>query len=314
MTTTTSGLPAGLGQSPIDVAQADDDDATLWSVTTIINALDRPALLYWSAQMAAEAAIDSQATWRAMLADQGRDATVKWLRDARMRRPRNLLSSAELGTAVHSACETYALTGTRPDADAIGAVVLSIGSSHVDIGHEVDVITTMLDRFDAWLQRFSPSYQATEVVVFSPTYAYAGTSDGFLTIDGTRLIVDYKSSRDPFDSRGKPKTPYPEVALQLAAYRYAELAAVWRPRRTERYRRRYYLLSAAEQRRAVPVPEVDGALCIHITPEACEAFPIRADEDVHRSFLYVVEAARWKFELERHVVGPPLEAPIREAS
>jgi hypothetical protein len=164
----------------------------------------------------------------------------------------------------------------------------------------------MLDRFDHWLQRFTPAYQATEVVVYHPTYGYAGQADGFLTVDGVRLIIDYKTSRDGYDAKGNPKTPYPEAALQLAAYRYAEGAAVWRPRRIEQFRRRYYLLSDAERDRAVPVPEVDGGAVIHITPDHCELFPVRCDQQVHEAFLYVQEASRWVNGLSKNVIGMPM--------
>lgn len=274
-----------LGQEPVDVKAPEDDDLVAWSVTTIIGALDKPALLYWAAQMAADAAIDNQATWQAMLEDRGRDEAAKWLRDARFRRPRNKLSATDLGTTVHKVCEQYALTGERPGRDDVAGMVEAAGGPQVDVDAETNVVGQMLLRFDEWLQRFTPTYQATEVAVYSPTYGYAGTLDGLLTVDGFRAVIDYKTSREPVDSKGNAKTPYPEVALQLAAYRWAELAAVWRPRRLEKFRRRYYLLSPAERAMATPVPEVDGGLCIHITPDSCEAFPVRCDRKIHDSFL-----------------------------
>lgn len=318
MTETTT---QALGQEPVDTT-ADADDLILWSVTTIIGALDKPALLYWTGEETARAAINQQATWRGMLedCDTGCDHTsarncpaVKWLRDARFRRPKDLLSATDLGTVVHALCEEYALTGTRPDKNRIADEIRMRGGANVDIKREGPVVSVMLDRFDGWLSRAQPSYQATEVTVYSPTYGYAGTTDGFLTVDGFRAIVDYKSSREPYDSKGNLKTPYPEVALQLAAYRYAESAAVWRPRRTEKFRRRYYLLSEGERAMAQPVPEVDGGLCIHITPESCEAFPIKCDRSVHQQFLFVLESARFTFETSKTVVGPPLEYQERSA-
>src|SRR5215469_11123827 len=69
-----------LGQSELETEKAEADDLTLWSVTTIIGALDKPGLLYWAAEQTAEAAIDSERTWKAMLADRGRGEAVKWLR------------------------------------------------------------------------------------------------------------------------------------------------------------------------------------------------------------------------------------------
>lgn len=302
-----------LGLPAIDMSSQAVTDRAFWSVTTIIGSLDKPALLYWSAEQTAVAAIGSEATWRGLIADCNDGCThdsavdcqaVKWLRDARFRRPHNRLTAAELGTVVHALCETYALTGVRPSRDDMASKIRDAGGAGVVVDRELDPVTAMLDRFDDWLGRFTPSYQATEVTVFNPTAGYAGTTDAFLSIDGVRFIADYKTSRRPLERR-----PYPEVALQLAAYRHAELAAVWRPRRTEKFRRRYYLLSAAEQEMAVPVPEVDGGLVIHITPDGCEAFPVDCGPDQFRSFRHVQQAARWSFELSKGVIGEPLEAP-----
>ncbi len=277
---------ARLGQPVIDGADPQPDDLRCWSVTTIIGVLDKPALVYWSAQETARAAVRDVDVWQALVRRDPDDA-VEWLTGARFRRQPGARSATELGSAVHAACEEYALTGTRPDVD--------------------DECRPFLDSFDRWLDRFTPSYQATEVAVYSPTWGYAGQADAFLTVDGVRFIADYKTSREHVDRRGKPRRPYPEVALQLAAYRYAELAAVWRPRRIEAYRRRYYLLSPAERELAVPVPEVDGGLCLHITPVACEAFPVRCDRRVHEAFLYAQECFRWQQEAADAVAAHPLE-------
>jgi hypothetical protein len=287
---------AAFGQPAIEGATPADDDVQLWSVTTILGALDKPALMYWAAEQSALAAVHNEATWRGMLADDDpacahTDAAscpaLKWLRDARFRKPKGMRSATELGTLVHEACEQYALTGSRPEVDA--------------------EVRPFLDRFDTWLARFGPVYQATEVAVFHPELGYAGTADGFLTLDGVRYIFDIKSSRKSLDSQGKPSTPYPEqVGLQLAAYRWAKYAAVWRPRRAEKFRRRYYLLGPDERAMAVPVPTVDTGLVIHITPDACEAFPIVCDEAVFESYLAVQDAARWLWQGSSRVMGEPL--------
>jgi len=277
------------------------EDLTLWSVTTIIGVLEKPALLYWAAEQTALAAIHSEATWRGKLTDddpacQHLDATcdaVKWLRDARFRRPKGKLTAAERGTAVHEACENYALTGTRPQVEPF--------------------VTPYLDSFDDWLQRFQPSYQATEVAVYHPNLGYAGTCDAFLTIDETRFIVDYKTSEKTTDGRGKPTRPYPEqVGLQLAAYAHAEQAAVWRPRRVEKFRRRYYLLSPDEQALAQPVPEVDTGLVIHITPKTCDAYPIDVGRKAFDGFLAALDLFRWSEQDSRTVMGHPLTPAPKE--
>ena len=148
------------------------------------------------------------------------------------------------------------------------------------------------------------------MTVYNETFGYAGQLDAMFELEyegqSHRLIVDYKTSRKDRDSKGNLTSPYDSVALQLAAYRHAEMAAIWRARRHSYYGRRYYLLDDEERAQAVAVPEVDGGLCLWITPERCEAHPIRCDDTVFRSFLYVLEAARWTFETSKTVIGAPL--------
>lgn len=283
--------PVKIGQ-PVVTAEPAPDDLRCWSVTTILGCIDKPALMYWAAEETAKAALAQMPTWQGIRRDNGDEEAIKFLTAARFRAPRGQRSAKDLGTAVHEACEEYALSGARPDVDA--------------------EVSPFLDQFDKWLDRFQPEYVAAEVTVFSPTYGYAGTADAFLNIGGTRLIVDYKTSRKSFDKAGKPTSPFPEACLQLAAYRFAEAAAVWAPRKFESFRRRYYLLSQTEQNMALPVPEVDGGAVIHITPEHCEIYPVRCDTEVHRAFLYVQEVARWHFLESRGAIGDPMVPPQTE--
>lgn len=288
MTVAPAHLPA------VDVDNPAPGDQQLWSVTTIISILDKPALMYWSAAEAAYCAIRNERTWKAMLADEGEAAAVKYIRDARMRPAKNRMSDTAFGTAIHDLCEQYALTGTMP----------SVPRERFAEDHEA--AAACMQQFDQWVQKAQPEYRATEMTTFTPTYGVAGTSDGIFTLNGERAIFDYKSSKKSFDSRGEPTTLYPELGLQLAAYRYAEFTSVWHARRFEKFRRRYYLLSEDERAMAVPVPEVDGGIGIKITPEHCTAYTIECGPDQYEAFLYVLEAARWRFESSRNVIGKPI--------
>lgn len=287
--------PLELGQALLDVPGPEDEDRRHWSVTTIIGVLGSEALIGWAAREAATCGVKQSDTWRSIEDSSGTLEAIRWVASARFRPPKGERSAGELGTAVHEAIEQYALHGERPEVDA--------------------EVKPYLDRFDEWAQVWQPEYDATEVTVYSPTYGYAGTADAFFRVDDPReheqlrLILDYKTTKRSFDARGRPTTPYPEVALQLAAYRHAELAAVWRPRRFEQYRRRYYLLGPGELRHAAPVPEVDGGACLHITPEHCELYPVACGPDVHEAFLYVLEAARWALQQSNHVIGLPMRRP-----
>ena len=271
----------------VDVPAAAPDDDRFWSVTTILNCLDKPALLYWAAEMAAEAACDQATYLSRRIKAEGREAVVKDLRDARFRKPKGVRSATELGTAVHEACEEYALTGIRPEVD--------------------DEVRPFLEQFDRWAQIWQPKYLAAEAAVYSPTYGYAGTLDAIVEIDGMELILDYKSSRKSVDSQGKPSGPYPEVALQLAAYRHADLLATWRARRFEEFRRRYYLLSDTEKQVGAPMPAVEGGVVLHLTPEHATLHRITCDAEVFEYFLFAIEIARWTTEKSKRVVGAPIE-------
>jgi hypothetical protein len=283
---TTTDLPL---VGAVDDVKPEEGDERFWSVTTIIGVLDKPALVQWSAIETAKAAVDNLDIVQSRIQREGRDSAIEYLKGARFRRAGGQRTAADLGTAVHEACESYALTGIRPQVD--------------------DEVRPFLRQFDRFLDQFQPSYIATEVTVYSPTYGYAGTLDAVVEVDGIKAVIDYKTSRESYDWKGNPKGPYPEVALQLAAYRYADLAAVFRARRYEQSRRRYYLLSQAEKDQAVPVPEVDGGLVVYLTPERFGVYPIRCDESVHESFLYCIEAARWSFETAKSVIGNPMLPP-----
>jgi hypothetical protein len=293
----------------VDVAEAGEQDQHFFSVTSILRALSSPALEYWAIKQTAMAAIDSQATWNAMLDDQGRLETVKWLCGARWRRPKLELGADQLGTVVHKTCEHYALSGQKPSRDWVEDLVRAHAAPTVHIDSEVNTVGQMLNQFDDWLARFQPEYSAAEMPVFNEQFGYAGSLDAILTIGGTKCLTDYKTRREPLDSKGNAQTPYGETALQLAAYRHAEIAAVFRARRVEKYKRRYYLLSPDERAMAPKMPQVDGGLCIILTPQSCEAYPVKCDQEVFDFFLYTFEAWRWLEDVSKRVVGDALIEP-----
>ncbi len=317
MTTTTEpGALPRRGDPPEDVSNVDQDDLRLWGVTTLIGVLDKPALVGWAAKETALAAIHDQPIWTQLLERQGAGEAQRYLTGARYRAGKGQLSATSLGTTVHACCEEWVLTGQRPTKRWVMDLVVHEGDGNVTepdhVTAEAQLVWQMLDHFGRWLDQFTPNYIASEVTVYKPPW-YAGTCDGWLELDGIRFIFDIKTTRKTAaDNNGKAAGPYPEAALQLAAYRYAEFAAVWRPRRVMEQRRRYYVVSASERELAVPVPEADRGLVIHITPDHCNAHPVRCDEEVFKRFQHVIEVAQWKFHMEQDVIGAPLTPPARE--
>jgi plasmid stabilization system protein ParE len=289
-------------------AHAEAADLILYSVTTIIGVLDKPALVPWAVDVTAERTVENLETVARRLEQEGAAEAVKYIKGLRWQTD-GRLRETELGTLAHALFDEYAMTGHRPE------VVPELHPEHRQHGVVLDDrdifdLRRMLDQFDTFLQRYSPEYLATEVVVFHPDYRYAGQADGFARIGGDLLILDYKTSLKTWDKRGKLRTPYPEVGLQLAAYRYAELAAVFRARRYENRSRRYYLLSPTERAAAIPVPEVVDGVAIKVTPDHCGVYPVRCGPETHEAFLYALEVARWSFNESAHVVGNEMVPPL----
>jgi hypothetical protein len=276
-------------------AQPDDSDDRLWSVTTILKSFgDSEGLIQWTAAETARAAVASLPTITAMAGDDP-GAAVEWLKQARFRPAKGARSATKLGTDVHACCEMYVVTGKRPE--------LGTPLPNGILDAEVD---PYIDSFELWLERFQPEYVAAEVTVYNEQFGYAGTADGYAVVEGTPVIIDYKSAKESFDARGKRRRPWTDVAMQLAAYRHAPKAAVWRARKFESYGRRYYLLNADERELAVDTPTVEGGLVIHLTPQHCDVYPVLCDETVFDAFLYAVEGARWTSVTSKRVLGEPL--------
>lgn len=251
-----------------------------WSVTTIIGGgVPKPALLPWGIKSVAEGAVTKRDTLRAMLNDcktpeacadghfcEACDQTVRWLKSVPYtKRDR----AADLGTLIHAWIEAHRLGKPMPVCPP-------------------DVIP-YLRAFERFLADFNPVYEATEASVYNRTQRYAGTLDAIVTLQlplaaaPARFILDAKSG----------KGVYPEVGLQLAAYRYAEFIG---------------LPDGGE----APMPAVDGALALHLAPLRYRLIEVRADEDVFRSFLFAREVFRWQEETAKTVLGQEYANDVTE--
>jgi hypothetical protein len=135
------------------------------------------------------------------------------------------------------------------------------------------------DLLDTW----SLEQVLSEASVVSYGYQYAGTLDGIFESPRVgRVIVDVKTG----------KRAYSEVALQLAAYRYCDDYLEEVEQRGPRGGR---LPSTWE---AQPMPQVDGAVVIHIeretedSPAAARLLPVAAGEREWSVFLWLNEIYR----------------------
>ena len=262
-------------------------EQNLWSVTTLIKlglGTSDP-IVRWAVNTTASYAVENRDAW-GPLAEADPEAAKKVIADARYVK---LGKAAARGTDVHAAAEQIAL-GNTPEIEP-----------HIQ---------PYVDQYLGFLDRFEPTFLLAEAPVYNVTQHYAGTTDGIMELKGGRRVVfDYKTTDKDLDARSRP--PYPEVALQLAAYRRAELVGLLAERR-EVNSRRYYVFDPSLHHE--PMPETDGAVCIVISPVDCRVVPVRTDDDVFQSFLYVRECARWQVDGSRKVIGPEITATSVEVA
>jgi hypothetical protein len=156
------------------------DGVLVPSVTNVIGILDKPALPRWSAKLVAERAMQMKHSLSGM--DDG--DIVDMLKSAPWSRSKR---ASDRGTDIHAYLEAR-LTGVRPEALSDDALPYKAAA-------------------DDWFEQVGKSLDdvQTEVTLFNPLYA--GTTDLIATLNGKRVIADFKTS----------KAIYDEAALQLAA-------------------------------------------------------------------------------------------------
>jgi len=284
-----------------------------WSVTTIIKGgLPAPALMGWGMRSVAEYAVANHRQIAAMLGAvslrraEGRveqsildrlqavfgavrddkpvppvyvvsdpDAiasTVKWLSGAPYReRDRK----ADVGTAVHEQIDAIILGKPRPVP-----------------GPDVAPYLAQFERFIADLR---PEFEASEGTVYSDAESYAGTLDWIALFRGEvvrRLGVDADMARVLGDNKSG-KAIYPEVALQLSAYRHADYIGL-------------------RDGTDAPLPEIHAGAALHLTPDGYALVPVRCDDEVFKAFLFTREVFRWAEEISKTVLGDPIGSAASE--
>lgn len=182
--------------APKNARQSDRGRSYVWpptgeqfaSVTTIQQAMAKPALVYWSAKMVAEGAISRLSEWTTIREEEGDEAAVRFLKglpwDKRDR-------ASDAGTAVHAAIEATVKGTTAPRWPRL--------------------LTGFRNQYERFLAAYQPEWVTSEATVYS-RLGYAGTLDAIARIGGRTLLIDAKSGERIYD----------EASIQLAAYRHAE--------------------------------------------------------------------------------------------
>jgi hypothetical protein len=233
------------------------DDRKVDGVTTVLNAgLPKPALLQWAADMAASYAVD------------------------------HLPDLAEMSTAKAVDAIRYAHRDRSRAAMARGSEIHALGEplAHGKPVEVPDALAGPVNAYARFLDRWGIEAIASETPVASTVARYAGTADLWATVaarDGRRALIDLKTGKDA----------YSDVALQLAAYRHADL---WQPDGPD-----------SEE----DLPPVDLVYVALILPDDVRMIPVRAGEREWTIFRYVQQVARWTGE-QRWNYGEPPTNPV----
>lgn len=236
---------------------ADSTKTRVPGVTTLLSGgLPKPALINWAANATADAAVDAWDTLSAMSPTKRLD----WMKKARYAVKDE---AAKRGTEIHRFGE------------------LLVGGEEVAVPDEllgyVEGYARLIDQFD-----IQPVHVEFSIASYKHGYAGSGDLIADLTlpkIGRKRLLIDLKSNRSGI---------FAETALQLAAYRYADV-----------------LLADTPDGEEQPMPEVDGTAAIHITPTGSELIPVTTNDAVFRTFLYVVQVAAFEKD-GKDLVGAPI--------
>lgn len=233
-------------------------DETFDSVTTILSGgIPKPALTNWAAKSVAEYVVENLAKVSAIAQDDPA-AAIDLCKGSPWRQRDK---AADVGSTVHQIAELHVLGMPLPDESSLDPAVAPV-----------------LVWFEKFLAEWNPTYELSEATVYSRRYGYAGTLDAIFTLpDGRRFLCDYKTGR----------AIYGEVALQLAAYRYADFIGL--PDGSE-----------------VEMPEVDGCVALHLTSTGYQLVPVEAGPDELKMFRFAQQVRWFVNDRSRQVLGAPM--------
>jgi hypothetical protein len=180
---------------------------------------------------------------------------------------------------------------TERDEAAVRGTAVHELAHRLQAGEELEVPEPLIGHVDAYLQfvnDWKPAELIVETPVFSREWRYAGTVDLVAELaDGRRWLLDWKTSKGE---------PYPEAALQLAAYRYAD----------------FYLADdgITEQ----PMPRVDATGIVWLRADGYDLIPIDAGPEAFVAFGHVQQVAAFRDEPRERWIGQTLQPPGQEAA
>lgn len=232
-------------------------------VTTLLDGgIPKPALVRWAAKSVAEYVADNGEHIIDAFGWMDREQLVAMLKQ----KPWSVRDAAAVrGTDVHALAEKL-LHGEEVDVPE----------------HLAGYVRSAVEFLDEW--RVIPV--RSETVVASRQHLYCGTFDFVGHIfDGRTVMGDYKTGGI-----------WPEVVLQQAAYRYAEV-----------------FLDENGDEQPMASLGIEGALAVQIRADGYDVYDLPADEAAFSAFLNVAAVARWA-KASKKLVGEPCAKPQESAA
>lgn len=158
------------------------DGDELDGVSSIVGALDKPALRFWIEDQATRGAV--QAERLGELDDVPEEDWAKRVKSLGLGASAKRDEGADRGTAIHAAFHTLACDGRAPDPASFSAITRP----------------WVQGAMRAWLA-MAPEPVASEEIVCNQVHLYAGRPDLLAKVDGALTLVDYKTGKGRvFDS------------------------------------------------------------------------------------------------------------------
>lgn len=228
------------------------DGELLPSVTSIIACLSKPVLVNWAGKVNREAMCAEAASFYAGLTEPlaaEKFRSELWKRvEKRVFHYEQSKAAADLGTLAHARCEWIIrkMMGEAVGPDPIE--VSKVTDEMPEAARNRALWASMA--FEDWIKNNSVAPIATEVVVAHRTHRFAGTADLVACVDGRVAVIDLKTSSGI----------YPEMYMQLAAYRIAMIDDPAQPDPVDAYVLRLPKKESDPDFEAVKVDRLDAHL------------------------------------------------------
>lgn len=161
-----------------------------WGVTSVVGVLNKPALVYWAANMSADRFRELVKPGQSY----GEVDIELMYNEIKSAHRRSSEKATTVGTLVHGAIEQI-----------INALIAGNTKTSLPIDEKM---LNCVNAFSAWVREHDVEFLASERKIFSKEHWYAGTLDVLARVDGDLSVVDIKTS----------SAVYPEYFYQTAAY------------------------------------------------------------------------------------------------